>query len=225
MIPSWYQRPSPPSNASPPAPASRVVLPWVIEVRVGHLAPGDRLPGCDDRHLEQPAREARVAVRREAVEAARRPGPRSGTRACPRDPPPRPRGRSCRAPGGATAGRMPAGSASQTIPPSCSSPESHVPHGVGPPAQFRLVPPRIRYARSTAPSGPKRMAELPPPAAGASRSSRRARWPPPVVLYVAAPSGAKCHGVRRPVHRPAAASYLAAGEARRQHEPGCVGRL
>ena len=33
---------------------------------------------------------------------------------------------------------------SQTRPRETSSHESHVPHGVGPPAQFVLVPPRIR---------------------------------------------------------------------------------
>ena len=41
-------------------------------------------------------------------------------------------------------GRIPAGSASQTIPSGCSSQLNHVPHGVGPPAQLRTVPERMR---------------------------------------------------------------------------------
>ena len=36
------------------------------------------------------------------------------------------------------------GSHSQTCPPSASSQDSQVPHGVGPPAQFWVVPPSTR---------------------------------------------------------------------------------
>ena len=46
--------------------------------------------------------------------------------------------------GRARARRLPAGSHSHTRPPITSSQESQVPHGVGPPEQFWVVPSRMR---------------------------------------------------------------------------------
>jgi hypothetical protein len=66
----------------------------------------------------------------------------------------------------------------QASPASCSSHDSQVPHGVGPPAQFALVPPRMRYARAMEPSGRKRIADVPAPV-GASDSEFVTRTQPP----------------------------------------------
>ncbi len=62
----------------------------------------------------------------------------------------------------ATPGLPPSGSTSHTRPFSTSSHDSHVPHGVCPPAQFRLVPPRIRRASVMAPLWLKRIMPAPP---------------------------------------------------------------
>ena len=64
--------------------------------------------------------------------------------------------------GRVTAGRVPVGSHSHTWPPATSSQDIQVPQGVRPPAQFQVVPPRMRVAEATRPSAPKRMAEAPP---------------------------------------------------------------
>ena len=56
----------------------------------------------------------------------------------------------------------PVGGHSQMRPAGCSSPESQVPHGVAPPAQFPTVPARIRYALVMVPADEKRSALAPP---------------------------------------------------------------
>ncbi len=58
--------------------------------------------------------------------------------------------------------RLPSGQVSKTRPSGTSSQDSQVPHGVAPPAQFTLVPPRMRYAVAIDPSARKRTAEAPP---------------------------------------------------------------
>jgi hypothetical protein len=77
------------------------------------------------------------------------------------------------------------------MPPGCSSHDSQVPHGVGPPAQF-MFETRMRYARSISPPGVKRIAEAPPSGAGASELETRT-YPPSCVRKAAWPSEAKCH--------------------------------
>lgn len=67
------------------------------------------------------------------------------------------------------AGVAPVGSHSHARPASCSSHEIHVPHGVGPPAQFVIVPPSTRRAPTTRPLLSKVIDDAPPrPGAGTS---------------------------------------------------------
>src|SRR5918999_1724695 len=95
-------------------------------------------------------------------------------------------------------GRTPVGSHSHTRPSSCSSHDSQVPQGVGPPAQLEVVPARTRYARSTAPLGANSTPETPPPpGAGISELATRIQPPSgpppgPRVGNVAWPSVAPC---------------------------------
>jgi hypothetical protein len=69
-----------------------------------------------------------------------------------------------------------------------------VPHGVRPPAQLAFVPARIRYAASIAPSGAKRIAELPAPVTAADSEFDTRIQPPSAVANVAWPSQKMCHG-------------------------------
>ena len=92
--------------------------------------------------------------------------------------------------GRATARRRPVGSHSHTSPFSVSSHDSQLAHGVPPPEQFCVVPDRMRYASSTSPSGPKRIADAPP--SRVSELDTRIQ-PPPVAGKVAPPSEALCH--------------------------------
>ena len=87
----------------------------------------------------------------------------------------------------------PAGSHSHTRPASASSHDSHVPQGVGPPAQFTFVSARIRYADRIDPSRPKRMAEVPAPDAATDSELVTSTQPPSPVAYVAWPSGKTGH--------------------------------
>ena len=86
------------------------------------------------------------------------------------------------------------GSHSQTWPPSYSSHDSHVPHGVGPPAQLALVPARVRYALAILPSGRNRTAEVPAPPAASDSEFEVSTQPPSGRPNVAPPSGKMCHG-------------------------------
>jgi hypothetical protein len=58
--------------------------------------------------------------------------------------------------------RTPSGSTSHTLPAGTSSHDSHVPHGVSPPEQLRLVPSRIRRASMIWPVWSKRIMLTPP---------------------------------------------------------------
>ena len=151
-MPLSYQMPSPPLNLRAPGTCLRVGP--ADRARVGHAHPRHRAARRADQHLERAARQVGIERGREAVEAAvglvlgqvEALGHRVD------------RGRlvleeaHCRAVQG---GRRPSGSASQTCPPSNSSHDSHVPHGVRPPAQLTFVPARIRYASTILPSASK----------------------------------------------------------------------
>src|ERR687896_2460872 len=93
--------------------------------------------------------------------------------------------------GRGTARLCPVGSHSQTRPPSTSSQDSQVPHGVPPPEQLRLVPERIRYASRTLPSRPKRIADAPPFSKVSALDT--STQPPSAAGNVAIPSDARCH--------------------------------
>src|SRR3712207_4907751 len=86
------------------------------------------------------------------------------------------------------------------MPPSNSSHDSHVPHGVGPPAQFIDVPARMRRAPVIVPSAANVIDDAPPPAAlGTSELATRIQPPSvPAVGYVAWPSVKTCHGYAVP---------------------------
>ena len=83
----------------------------------------------------------------------------------------------------------PRGRTPRSCPLPSSSPDSHVPHGVGPPAQFDEVPPRMRYAFVIVPSAANRVADVPPPTAAADSELVTRIQPPSRVLNVACPSG------------------------------------
>src|SRR5690606_17574094 len=72
-----------------------------------------------------------------------------------------------------------------------SSHDSHVPHGVGPPAQLSDVPERMRYAPSMVPSAAKVTADAPPAAPPTSELDTYTQ-PPPGRAKHAPPSGAPC---------------------------------
>ena len=80
------------------------------------------------------------------------------------------------------------GSHSQTRPSGTSSHDIHVPHGVGPPAQLKVVPPRMRDAPAIWPPGPKRIAEAPPSPCSCTSEFVTRIHPPSGVAKVACPS-------------------------------------
>ena len=72
-----------------------------------------------------------------------------------------------------------------------SSQLSHVPHGVGPPAQFRDVPLENRYTPFVLPATSKEIAPTPPAPEPSSEFDTYTQ-PPPLVGKQAPPSGAPC---------------------------------
>ena len=92
--------------------------------------------------------------------------------------------------GRTTPGPSPAGSHSHTRPVLVSSHDSQVAQGVAPPAQFRLVPDRIRYASTTSPLASNRTAPTPPDASSLLDTYTH---PSAGVGKHAPPSGAPCH--------------------------------
>ena len=88
-----------------------------------------------------------------------------------------------------------AGSHSHTWPASNSSHESHVPHGVRPPAQFALRAGEDAVGRrDLAARRAKRIAELPAPVAAVDSEFETRIQPPSAVANVAWPSLKMCHG-------------------------------
>ena len=224
MIPSWYQRPSPPSNFVASGTCVRVVLPWVIRFGSGTARQVTELVGRDDRHLEQPAREIRVVDRREAIEA--------GVALVLGQVHALADGVHRRGLVGEVAERGP-GNGGQDA------------GGIGLPDHSALVllagEPCAPW-RGTAGAVEVRAGEDPVGAldrtVGTEADGRGAaagrggclgvRHQHMAVVGGAVGGGAvsgEVPGVGRPVHRLAAAGYLAAGEPLRQHEPGIVGRL
>ena len=98
--------------------------------------------------------------------------------------------------GRGTASFAPVGSTSHTWPFSSkrSSQDNQVPQGVGPPAQFAVVPDSTRFASRISPSGPKWTALAPPRSSGTNTSLLTTyHQPPSPSSKVADPSGKMCH--------------------------------
>ena len=95
--------------------------------------------------------------------------------------------------------------------------------GVGPPAQFTFVAPRIRYASSISPSERKRIAEAPAPIAEIDSEFVTRIQPLSALENTAWPSGQIGRDIWRPRHLLAPTRDLARAEARGQHQPERVG--